>query len=352
MIIDLQRFIENERPCWAELEKMLTRLEGQTNLRMTLDELQRFHLLYEQTAADLAKITTFAAEPTTRRYLENLVARAYGEIHETREKRRRFFPLQWFFHTLPQTFRRHIRAFHLSVAITIVGCMFGGFAIAFDPDAKPVIMPFPHLLQDPAKRVAEEEHASHDRMAGFKTGFSAELMTHNTRVSIFTFALGMTWGVGTILMLFYNGVILGAVAVDYIRAGQTKFLLGWLMPHGVVEIPAILIAGQAGLVLALALIGWGKRTPLRMRLREVTGDLMTLIFGVAVLLVWAGFIEAFLSQYHEPVIPYDFKIAFGLVELTLLWVFLSKSGSRSSTFDVQRSRSDADSNRTPNQLTK
>ena len=71
-------------------------------------------------------------------------------------------------------------------------------------------------------------------------------MTHNTQVSIFTLALGMTWGVGTIIMLFYNGVILGAVAVDYIHAGQTKFLLGWLMPHGVVEIPAILIAGQAG----------------------------------------------------------------------------------------------------------
>ena len=53
-------------------------------------------------------------------------------------------------------------------------------------------------------------------------------------------------------MLFYNGVILGAVAVDYVRAGETKFLLGWLMPHGVIEIPAILIAGQAGFMLALA----------------------------------------------------------------------------------------------------
>ena len=86
-------------------------------------------------------------------------------------------------------------------------------------------------------------------------------MTHNTEVSIFTLALGMTWGVGTIIMLFYNGVILGAVAVDYIRAGETKFLLGWLMPHGVVEIPAILIAGQAGLLLASALIGHGRRCP-------------------------------------------------------------------------------------------
>jgi uncharacterized membrane protein SpoIIM required for sporulation len=330
MIIDLERFIASERGCWSELEKILDRLEADPGVRMALGELQRFHQLYEQTAADLAKITTFAAEPDTRRYLENLVARAYGEIHETREKQRRFFPLKWFFHTLPQTFRRHVRAFYLSVAITLVGCAFGGFAIAFDPDSKPVLMPFPHLQQDPAKRVAQEEKASSDRLAGYKTSFSAQLMTHNTQVSIFTMALGVTWGVGTILMLFYNGVILGSVAVDYIRAGQTKFLLGWLMPHGVVEIPAILIAGQAGLVLALALIGWGKRTPLRARLRAVTGDLTTLIFGVAVMLVWAGFIEAFLSQYHEPVIPYDVKIAFGCVELILLTTFLSKSGAKNA----------------------
>ena len=64
----------------------------------------------------------------------------------------------------------------------------------------------------------------------------------------------MTWGVGTFIMLFYNGVALGAIVVDYIRDGQTKFLLGWLLPHGVVEIPAILIAGQAGLILAFALV--------------------------------------------------------------------------------------------------
>ena len=181
---------------------------------------------------------------------------------------------------------------------------------------------------DPAKRVAQEEKASTDRLAGHKTSFSAHLMTHNTKVSILTLALGMTWGVGTIIMLFYNGVILGAVAVDYLAAGQGKFLCGWLMPHGVIEIPAILIAGQAGLVLALALVGWGRRTPLRARLREVSRDLVTLIFGVAIMLVWAGFVEAFLSQYHEPVIPYDAKIAFGCVELVLLCVFLSRSGRK------------------------
>jgi len=327
MIIDLQRFITGERPGWAELERLLSRLETDPGYRMTLEQLEHFHLLYERAAADLAKITTFSSEPETRRYLENLVARAYGEIHETRARPGRRAPLKWFFQTLPQTFRRHVGAFYVSLAITLAGCAFGGFALALDPAAKPVLMPFPHLLQDPAQRVLEEENATQDRLAGHKTSFSAFLMTHNIRVSIFTLALGMTWGIGTLLMLFYNGIMLGAVTVDFVAAGQTKFLVGWLLPHGAVEIPAILIAGQAGLMLAQALVGRGQRLPLRARLRAVSNDLVTLIFGVGLLLVWAGFVEAFLSQYHEPIIPYSAKIAFGLVELVLLFLFLFKSGT-------------------------
>jgi uncharacterized membrane protein SpoIIM required for sporulation len=330
MIIDLQRFLTAERPTWTELERLLDRLEADPSSRMTLEQLEHFHLLYERTAADLARITTFSSEPETRRYLENLVARAYGEIHETRERPRRRAPLKWFFHTLPQTFRRHVQAFYVSVAITLAGCAFGGFALALDPEAKPVLMPFSHLLQDPAQRVADEENTTQDRLAGHKTSFSTFLMTHNIRVSILTLALGMTWGIGTFLILFSNGIMLGAVAVDFVRAGQSRFLLGWLLPHGAIEIPAILIAGQAGLMLALALIGRGQRIPLRARLRAVSNDLVTLIFGVGLLLVWAGFVEAFLSQYHEPLIPYSAKIAFGLVELVLLFLFLAKSGTAQS----------------------
>jgi uncharacterized membrane protein SpoIIM required for sporulation len=186
------------------------------------------------------------------------------------------------------------------------------------------------LHGDPAERVAREEAQKRDRMGGVKTSFSGQLMTHNTQVSIMTLAMGMTWGVGTIIALFYNGVILGAVALDYVRAGQTQFLLGWLMPHGVIEIPAILISGQAGLVLANALVGWGRRERLAQRFRAVVPDLVTLIFGVAVMLVWAGIIEAFLSQYHQPVIPYTAKIIFGCIELVLLILFLARSGRASS----------------------
>lgn len=334
MIIDLQKFVALERPIWTELEKTLDRFENDPGYKLNLEQLKRFHFLYERASADLGKIVTFASEPETRRYLESLVARAYGEIHETREKPHRWRPVHWLANTFPQTFRRHVRAFWFSVIITLVGCAFGGLVIAFDPGSKSVIMPFSHLHGSPAERVAREEKAARDRLADHKATFSTSLMTHNTKVSIFTMALGTTWGVGTILMLFYNGVILGAVCVDYILAGQTRFLIGWLLPHGSFEIPAILIAGQAGLILGRAFIGSGKRVSLKMRLREISPDLVTLIGGVGVMLIWAGFVEAFLSQYHEPVLPYSVKIAFGAVELVLLFLFLALAGRKKNISSV------------------
>ena len=329
MIIDLQKFITEERPCWSELEAVLDRLENKPEARLTLGQLERFHYLYQRASADLAKISTFSAEPSTRLYLEALVGRAFGEIHETREKPHRLRPLHWFFTTFPQTFRKHIRAFWISLLAIIVGAAFGGFTIIMDSSTKQILLPFSHLQGDPSDRVKKEEDVNADRLKGAKTTFSSFLMTHNTKVAILTLALGLTWGVGTLIMLFYNGVILGAVAVDYVMAGETSFLLGWLLPHGAIEIPAILLAGQAGIVLAGALIGWSKPISLRMRLRKISTDLVTLIFGVALMLVWAGIIESFFSQYHEPVMPYSVKIGFGVFELIILALFLGRAGKRS-----------------------
>ncbi len=328
MIIDLQKFISEERPYWNELESVLDRFEKRPEYKLSLPGLQRFHYLYQRTSGDLAKLKTFASESNTRAFLESLVARAFGEIHETRKRPHRFAPLHWSFTTFPQTFRKHIRAFWICLAAMLVGGAFGAFVLLVEPEAKEVLLPFGHLHGDPSERVAREERATLDRLAGAKSSFSSNLMTHNTKVAIFTLALGLTWGIGTLTLLFYNGVILGAVALDYVMAGEATFLLGWLLPHGAIEIPAILLAGQSGLVLAGALIGWGKPASLRMRFRKISADLVTLISGIALMLIWAGIVEAFFSQYHEPVLPYGVKIGFGISELTLLVLFLARSGRR------------------------
>lgn len=328
MIIDIQSFIASRRPYWNEFEKRLEALEGKNSSRLSVREVTRLHYLYERVSADLAAMSTFAAEQTTREYLEALVARAYGEIHETRDKTHRFAPLRWLLQTFPRTFRRQWRAFQLATLLTLAGASFGAFAVAVDSDAKSVILPFEHLLGDPSERVREEESIEDDRMQGMKARGAAWYWTHNTRVSLTVMALGFTWGIGTIILLFYNGVILGAVVLDYILAGEAVFLTGWILPHGSIEIPAILIAGQAGLVLAGALVGWKKSFTLRERMREIAPDLVTLVFGVALMLLWAGIIESFFSQYHAPVLPYSFKIAFGSIEFALLIVYLTACGRK------------------------
>jgi uncharacterized membrane protein SpoIIM required for sporulation len=327
VIIDIKKFSEGERSYWVELEKLLTTMENDPSRRLTLDEVRRLHYLYERASAGLGKLMTFAVAPEVRAYLEALVSRAYAEVHDTRDQPHRFAYMTWFFRTFPQTFRKYLRAFLLSCGVMFGGAVVGAILLMAYPENKSIMLPFSHLHGSPSERVAAEERGRRSS-EGAEAQFSATLMTHNTRVSIFTLSLGMTFGVGTVISLFYNGIILGAVCLDYILDGQTLFLLGWLLPHGVIEIPAILIAGQAGLLLASALIGWGKRATLRERLREISGDLLTLIGGVACLLVWAGIIEGFLSQRHQPEIPYAVKIAFGSIELVLLGLFLTSSGRK------------------------
>jgi uncharacterized membrane protein SpoIIM required for sporulation len=254
------------------------------------------------------------------------VARGYAEIHGARAESGRFKPWVWLSRTLPQTWRRHARTFWLATALMTAGAAFGGAAIAFDPAAKPALMPFEHLRGDPAERVAAEERGEYRSLENHKASFSGVLMTHNTQVTLSAMAFGMTWGFGTMVLMFYNGVTLGAVAVDYIRAGQTPFLLGWLLPHGVIEIPAMLMGGQAGFVLAAAMLGRGRREAFAARMRAAAPDVVTLCFGAALMLVWAGLVESFLSQYHEPVLPYAVKILFGVVELGALAWFLARAG--------------------------
>ena len=326
MIVNLERFIAEEQPRWARLDDILRRLADDPWRKLPLAEARELELLYQRAAADLARLSTYAAEREARRYLENLVARGHAEIHGARGEGGRLRPMEWFARTLPRTFRRNVRAFWLAVALTVAGTGFGGAALALDPGAKQVLMPFEHLRMSPRERVARELADRGEHLADGKAQFSGLLMTHNTRVALTAMALGMSWGIGTLVLLFYNGVMLGAVAMDYVLDGQTAFLFGWLLPHGTIEIPAMLVGGQAGFVLAGALLGRGERLRLAARLRRAAPDVVTLCFATAVMLVWAGLVEAFLSQYHEPVLPYAVKITFGCVEAAALAWYLFRAG--------------------------
>jgi uncharacterized membrane protein SpoIIM required for sporulation len=260
---------------------VLDSLGRDNNRKMDFTEIRRFHYLYQRASADLGKIMTFSSQTGIKNYLESLVAKAYCEIHETRIHSKTFSPRRFFFITFPRAFRLHIKAFYLSIAITLAGCIFGGLAITLDPDSKAIIVSFEHLTGSPSERVDKEENKGIDISGSGMLRFSSQLMTNNINVAILAMALGMTFGVGTIIVLFYNGVILGAVAIDYMMAGESVFLMGWLLPHGSLEIPAILLGGQAGFMLADAIIGHGSTETMRKRLANVSRDVVTIISGAA-----------------------------------------------------------------------
>ena len=331
MILDADRFLENERPAWEELSRLLDAFETDPARTAGVAELERFHYLYQRAVSSLARLQSNSGDALARRYVEALVARAYGEIHQRRSRAKRFRFFAWLLAGFPRTFRRHGGAFALSLAITLAGVAFGAVALIGAPDARPALVPFPNLLEKPSERVAREESRQKDKpdpMRGHKGTFAAQLMTHNIQVAVLTMAMGVTWGLGVVTLLFYNGVILGAVVCDYVRDGQAQFVMAWLMPHGVIEIPAILVGGQAGFVLAGALVGWKSRESRKRRLEAARGDLASLAGGLAVMLVWAGTMEAFISQYHQPTLPYGVKIAMGLVELAVLAAWLGLAGRK------------------------
>lgn len=309
MILDLERFQVQAGPRWRDLESLLAVLESRPDRRVNPPEAEQLQELYAQVAADLNRVTHGALAPELRQYLERLVARGYAELYYAPPTRSEVWqPRRWLriFTAFPETFRRNSRYFALAVLITLLGCAFGGLAVRYDPAAVDVLLPADYL-RNPGRRVHEEEQGQgrHLDSAQTEAAFSGQLIRHNIQVALLAAALGVTFGIGTALLLFENGVLLGAVAVHYTQQGFGLFLTAWLLPHGASEIPSILIAGQAGFYLARLLLRRQEDRNSRQSMREW----LVLVAGLAMMLVVAGLMEAFFSQHHAPVLPYGFKLA-------------------------------------------
>lgn len=328
MILELQRFQAQAQPRWNRLESLLSLLESRPDRRLMPAEAELLQDLYAQTAVDLNRITHGALAPDLRQYLERLVARAYAELYFARPTRSELWqPRRWLriFTAFPETFRRQFRYFALAVLITLLGCTFGGLAVRYDPASVDVLLRADYL-RNPTQRVHQEENGKGRHLSSAQTeaAFSAQLITHNIQVALLAAALGVTFGIGTALLLFENGLLLGAVAVRYTQQGFGVFVTAWLLPHGAFEIPSILIAGQAGFYLARLLLRRREDRDMRQSIREW----LVLIAGLSMMLVWAGLMEAFFSQHHAPVFPYGFKVAVGAAELLLLTFYLLLIGKR------------------------
>jgi len=292
------------------LEGLLQRAETHGLVRLDLQEARALSRAYRGASADLLWVRARGAQVEVSDYLNDLVGRAYALTYPGRRVR----PgdaLRFFTRGLPELVRVEWKALLASALLFVAGCGFGYLGMMFDPEGAHYLVPADHLKVDPKER-AEKEAKDEVATVEEQAAFSSFLFTHNIGVAFLAFGLGVTLGIGTAILLFANGLMLGALAQVYAAKGLAAWFWAWILPHGIPEITAICIAGAAGFVVARGLVspqGLSRRQAVR---RESKAALQ-LILGTLALFVLAGCIEGTISQIHPPKISAWVKIGFALV---------------------------------------
>jgi len=308
--MEINDFVESRRARWQELEALLHKAEVHGLQRLSLEEAQALSRTYRGASADLLWVRARGAQVEVTDYLNDLVGRAYALTYPGRRARAADV-VRFFIRGFPDLLRLEWKAVLASTLLFLAGSGFGYMGMAFDPEASHYLVPDQWKKVDPKERTekeAQEEVASAEDQAAF-TSF---LFTHNISVAFLAFALGVTVGIGTAVMLFVNGLLLGSLAQVYAAKGLLGWFCAWILPHGIPEITAICIAGGAGLLLAR-----GQAAPRGLRrgaaIRKEAVTAVKLLLGTTALFVLAGCIEGTISQIHPPRLSVVFKISFALL---------------------------------------
>jgi uncharacterized membrane protein SpoIIM required for sporulation len=287
--MDLTTFLQRRRPDWRQLEELLQRVEGSGLSALDEEEAVAFGRLYRRAASDLNQAQTFVRGEDTVRYLNDLVARAYLAIHG-RQRLELGSRLLALVRAYPAIFRRHLGLFLAVTAIFLAGTVAGWLVSRFDPvAARTYLLPAEMSMIEP--RGEDEADPTEKQSTGQFTAFSSFLFTHNLSVTLATFALGVTFGIGTVWLLFANGLMLGVLGAVFAEQDQLRVFATGILPHGVLEIPACLLGGTAGLLLAGAMIR-ARPWPRREELARQGAEALRLLAGCVPLLVAAAVLEA------------------------------------------------------------
>jgi len=304
-------WLKKRQAYWEKLESLLARVKKQGLHALSRSELRELGLLYRQTATDLSAVRGDPNSVQQSRYLNQLLGRAHNAIYSGQKKT---VGGVWQFYTqeYPRIFRRFLPYTAAATAIFALGAIAGTFFTLSDPDYMREFLP-PSLVAS----IEHHEMWTHS-IVSVKPQASSAIMTNNLSVSFMTFAAGITAGIGTLYLLFFNGMMMGVIGTACGVYQMSVSLWSFVAPHGVLELPAIFIAGGAGLRLAQALLFPGV---LSRRDAIATGgtDAVRLLVGVIPMLIVAGTIEGFFSPSGTPA---SLKFVAAAVLFTLLIAYL------------------------------
>lgn len=263
---------------------------------------------YQALTADLARARSLGAARQTVDQLNRIAVAGHNLLYGQIRWRDAGQKTYWF-GRFAQTVRRY------TWAVTLSAVMFFGSAGA----SFIAVGLYPHLgydLLDDA--FLEFDPASQDNLHSIpdlaRPVISSFIISNNIQVTLLAFGFGLTAGIGTTVLLIFNGIHLGSVAGWMTLHGKQRALWGWIMPHGATELLAICLAGAAGYIMAAAIVAPGQLRR-STALKRVGGDALTVELGCMAMLVIAGFIEGFVSPSSI-----DYPSRVGILALSLaLW---------------------------------
>jgi uncharacterized membrane protein SpoIIM required for sporulation len=318
------RWIAKRKPHWQRLTDLLERAAKHSVAALSHTELQELGLLYRQTAADLATVREDPQSQGLQQYLNPLLGRAHNLIYMGRKGSPGGI-VRFYASTYPQIFRKTLPYTVLAFVVFFAGAVAGLLVTLADPA-------FSRFLLGPQMSdTIEHKRMWTDSIVAVKPLAASGIMTNNLTVSISAFALGITAGLGTLYLLAFNGLLFGVVLAACWQAGMLSKLLAFVAGHGVLELPAIFIAGGGGLLLARGLLFPGLLSR-RDSLAQAGKQAVRLMLGTIPMLIVAGIIEAFISP---TAIPSLLKFTFAAVLAGLFAVYLATAGQASAAVETE-----------------
>jgi len=287
---------------------------GESGVREFVEE-------YRALTSDLARLTTAAKDGGVAEvfYLGRLVAGAHNLIYRERRETAREV-LRFIAIDVPTEVRRSVTPILLAAAFLFVPAAISYTAVVRDPAVAPTFIPVQML--DRAEAGVERARTRKGYIPDpevFRPVMASQIIANNVQVTFAAFALGITAGIGTLLLLLLNGISLGGVFGLYQSKGILGLLLAFVAPHGVLELSAICIAGGAGLLIAGGMLLPGEMTR-RAALAANSRRAMRLLAASSLLLIVAGSLEGMVSPI--PTWPLWLKLMVSATTLLALVSYL------------------------------
>ena len=316
-------------PRWSSFAKRLDSAQRSGLKSLGEDGVRDFVAEYRDLAADLARLQT-AARGREREevfYLSRLMAGAHNLLYRGRPLT---FKDVWrtFAVDAPREVRRSLGPIALAAALLFGPAIIAYMAVVRDPAVARVFIPASMLdrAEDGVRRARTGRGYITDPEL-FRPVMATSIIANNVQVTFAAFAMGIAFGIGTVIVLVTNGVSLGGVFGLYASKGIASLLVKFVAPHGVLELTAICIAGGAGFLLAAALLIPGNR-PRSEALRENARRAIRLIAASTVLLLIAGTLEGFVSPIETW--PLGWKLAVSAATAVFLVIYLSGGRTRAA----------------------